>query len=84
MANAEAMVTTSDNPYSPFTEFDEWYAFDEEKGYHTLSLLAAVTVTSSELSEADQTLAIDRAIDEIIKYNVTGKYVKVYEELEES
>ena len=27
-----AMLTTSDNPYDPFTQFDEWYAFDERKG----------------------------------------------------
>lgn len=31
----EVMLTTEDNPFDPFTQYDEWYAFDYEKGYHT-------------------------------------------------
>ena len=28
-------ITTVDNPYDPFEEWDEWYLFDKTKGYHT-------------------------------------------------
>ena len=73
----EFMLTTVDNPYDPFTRFDEWYQFDEAAGYHTCAYLARVTVTSSELSEADQELAIDQAIDEIVQENTLGIYRKV-------
>jgi len=73
------MITTTDNPFSPFTEFKEWYSYDELKGYRTLSLLASVTNTSPNLSFVDQELAIDRAIDEMIEYNILGIYKKVYE-----
>lgn len=71
------MLTTVDNPYDPFTQYDEWSAFDEEHGYYTPSLLARIAISSDELSEADQDLAIETAIDEIIEYNVSGMHKKI-------
>lgn len=74
---AESMLTTVDNPYDPFTKFDEWYAFDEASGYHSSALLARIVRTSDDLSEADQSLAIEEAIDEVVRENVLGIYRKV-------
>lgn len=71
------MLSTADNPFNPFTQFDEWNAFDQRKGYHTLAYLARVINTSSELSEADQSLDYERAIDEIMTYNLLGNYIRV-------
>lgn len=73
----EHMLTTVDNPFDPFTQFDEWYAFDEGSGYHSTGLLARVVKTSNEISETDQSLAIEQAIEEIVKENVLGIYRKV-------
>lgn len=67
-------LTTIDNPYSPFTQFDEWYAFDESQGYHTCSYLARVTHTSGELSQDDENDIYQDAIKEIVRLNITGKY----------
>lgn len=75
----EYMLTTSDNPFNPYTQWEEWYAFDVGAGYHTSSYLARVARSSDELSVADQSLAIKDAIDEILEFNVTGNYVKAYE-----
>lgn len=77
MADGEHMLTTTDNPYNPFTQFDDWNAFDMEKGYHTLSFLARVVLRSPDLSEADQFEAEEMAIDEIARENVLGIYRKV-------
>jgi hypothetical protein len=71
------MLTTVDNPWNPFTHFDEWYAFDQSAGYKTTSLLARIASTSEELSDADQDLAVEQAIDEIVRENVTGMYRKI-------
>jgi len=71
------MLTTVDNPYDPFTEYTKWSAFDEERGYYTPQLLGRVVVFSDELSETDQDLAIESAIDEIVKHNVSGMHRKV-------
>ena len=80
---ATAMLTTVDNPFNPFTHFDEWYQWDEAAGYHTTSFLARIARTSDDLSEADQELAIDLAIDEIVRENVLGLYRKVEKETTE-
>jgi len=73
----EWVLTTVDNPYDPFTQWDEWYAYDARLGYHTPSFLARVVATSDDLSDADQAIAIQFAIDEIVRENVLGIYRKV-------
>ncbi len=73
----EHMLTTIDNPFDPFDDYDNWYAYDYRKGHHTPGFLARIAVVSDELSEVDETLAIEQAIDEIIKENVSGMYRKV-------
>lgn len=71
------MLTTVDNPFDPFVQYDEWYAWDRNAGYHTPGLLARIAKTSDELSDADQHLAIQQAIDEIVQENVLGVYRKI-------
>jgi hypothetical protein len=73
-----AMLTTIDNPFNPFTEFQKWYNYDILKGYDTCAYLARIAKTSPELSEEDYEKAIDDAIDEIVKQNILGIYKKVY------
>lgn len=77
----QSMLTTIDNPYDPFDDYDSWFAFDDRQGYHTPGFLARIAVTSDELSEADQNLAIEEAIDEIVQENVLGLYKKVSREI---
>lgn len=71
------MLTTIDNPFDPFTQFDEWYRFDTDHGYNTCAYLARVSVDASSLGEEEEKLEINRAIDEILKFNVLGIYKKV-------
>lgn len=73
----EYMLTTVDNPFNPFTEYDEWYAYDAMMGYNTPSFLARVAIVSTEISEPDQQLAIQLAIEEIVEENVLGMWRKV-------
>ena len=73
----EYMLTTVDNPYDPFTQWDEWYMWDLNAGYHTPGLLARFTFMSDEISEADQLLAIQQAIDLIVEENFSGMHKKV-------
>lgn len=71
------MLTTIDNPHDPFTKFDEWRQWDEASGYFTLSFLARIVQNSHELSSADEELSTELAIDEIVRENVNGMYLKV-------
>lgn len=70
-------ITTSDNPFDPEKQFDQWKTFDELQGYNTCSYLARVVRSSPDLSPLDQAIALETAIDEIVKYNVLGIYKKV-------
>lgn len=75
--NTEYMLTTVDNPFDPFTEYDEWLAFDISRGYNSSGFLARIALFSSEMSLPDQELAIQNAIDEIVEENVSGMWKKV-------
>lgn len=79
----ESMLTTIDNPHNPFEDFDSWYAWDTRHGYHTTSFLARIAVNSLELSDPDQHVALELAIDEIVRENVLGIYTKVTREVPE-
>ena len=74
------MLTTIDNPYDPFEQFDSWILFDMEKGYNTCAYLDRIAKTSSQLTDEENSKEIERAIDEIIKYDLFNRYKKVYSE----
>ena len=74
-------LTTVDNPYNPFEQFTSWFLFDEEKGYHSSSYLGRIARTSDQLSDEENNQEIERAIDEIIKYDFTNTYRKVKEKV---
>jgi hypothetical protein len=73
----EYMLTTVDNPFNPFTEWDEWLAYDTRMGYNTPGLLDRIAINSDELSEPDQAVALQDAIEEICRENVLGIFRKV-------
>lgn len=80
-------LTTSDNPYDIFTQYDLWSSYDENLcGYYTQSYLARIAGDVSGLSGPDAERITEEAIDEIISMNlpitspITGTratYVKV-------
>ena len=71
------MLTTFDNPYDPFEQFSSWFLFDVEKGYDSCAYLGRIARTSEQLSDDENDLEIERAIDEIIKYDFRNIYKKV-------
>jgi hypothetical protein len=79
MAN-ECALTTYDNPFDPFTQFDSWFAFDTEKGYYTCSRIARLTNLTDDMSEVERNEEIERAIDKIIEIDVLDVYKKVKRE----
>lgn len=73
----QVMLTTIDNPFDPFEQFDSWFLFDVEKGYNSCSYLGRIAKTSEQLSDDENNEEIERAIDEIIKYDFTNTFKKV-------
>lgn len=74
---SECMLTTNDNPFDPFEDFTSWFLFDVEKGYNTCSYLARIANLTDDLSQQEANQEIERAIDEIIKYDFMDIYKKV-------
>ena len=72
-----SMLTTTDNPFNPFDQFDDWYSFDVQHGYNTCSYLARIAQTSPEMSNEEYLEAVDQAIDEILEFNILGIYKRV-------
>ena len=74
---AKCALTTFDNPFDPFDQFDSWLMFDTDKGYNSCSYLDRIARTSDALSDEENEKEIERAIDEIIKYDFMNIYKKV-------
>ena len=67
----DILLTTKDNPYNPFTQYDEWKYFDEtQKHYYTEAYIAR-EVGMLDPDIGDEALAHERveAFKEIIKLN---------------
>lgn len=72
----ERMLTTTDNKYDPFTQWDQWDAYDRAMGYHTTAVLARFIRSSDDLPEAVQSQAYEDAIDDFLEVVVTGTDAK--------
>lgn len=64
-------LTTVDNPYDPFEDFDKWFVYDITNGYNSCAYLARIATTSEQLTEEENLKEIDSAIDEIVALNPT-------------
>lgn len=74
---AKCALTTVDNPFDPFDQFDSWFRFDSDKGYNSCSYLDRIARTSDQLSDEENEQEIERAINEILKYDFMNIYRKV-------
>lgn len=86
MLTERVALTTTDNMYNPFTEFDKWYRFDEDNGYHTSSYVARLCellgfqpYTFDDETEEENELIKEQAIEYILKYDPNKTYVRVTE-----
>ena len=77
----ECKLTTIDNPFDPFEEFDSWFMFDIENGYKSCEYLARIAKLSDDMTESEVEEEIERAIDEIIYYDFRNIYKKVKREV---
>lgn len=71
------LLTTEDNPFSPFDEFHQWWTYDELHGHHTCGLLAKYIVTSTNFPQWMQDEARHTAIDLILEEAIHAKFKKV-------
>lgn len=82
---SECLLTTTDNPYNPFDNFDEWYNYDlllarQQERPDVCSYLDRISRVNSLMPSGMYDKAVESAIDEIVEFNITGKYMKITEE----
>ena len=77
MTSSECCLTTIDNPFDPFNDFNNWFVFDVSKGYNSCAYLSRIAKTSEQFTDEENYSEIERAIDEIIKYDFLNIYKKV-------
>lgn len=73
----EFAITTIDNPYNPFLDFESWYLFDVVKGYNTCGYLARVIESFPKNPDTEESSITEKAIDQIIKYDFRNIYKKI-------
>lgn len=77
---AAYMATTMDNPYNPFTHFDEWRAYDVLHHYNTCELVAYFDESSSFMEDEDYEFEVNQAINKLLDFDPFGIHIKVKEE----
>ena len=78
------MLSTIDNPFNPFEDYSSWLMFDKEKGYDSAERLMRIAKLSDDMTQKEENEEIERAIDEIIKYDFLNVYTKVSKTLNET
>ena len=73
----QVMITTNDNPFDPFDNFDEWFHYDCEKGYYSCSVLMRIASFKDDFTDLERNIEIERAIDAIVEYDFTDTFKKV-------
>lgn len=59
-------LTTSDNPYDPFKEWDLWLHYDISHGYSTCERIASIIHPAEALTDEINDRVIEDVMDEII------------------
>ena len=70
------LLSTTDNPYSPFSQWEQWYMHDLRKGYDTCGLIARLGCGSKVLDDEVEASAMRT----IVHYNFSGVHITVVPE----
>lgn len=70
-------LTTIDNPFNPFINFSEWFLYDVGQGYNTCGKIDRLTERFDGMTEAEETKAVEKAIDLIIENDILNIYKKI-------
>jgi hypothetical protein len=73
------MLTTIDNPYDPWLEYESWLIFDRQQGYNTNELLASKCLLINDLNEEEQDLEIQDAMNTIVQSSLFPFHIIVKE-----
>lgn len=70
-------LTTIDNPFDPFEQYESWLNYDKRMNYDTPGLQSRYARTSDELSDAENEIEINDAITRVIVNDPLNMYIRV-------
>jgi hypothetical protein len=77
----DVMLTTVDNPFNPFQQYESWWRYDHDHKYNTNEYLARVVglnLSNEDMLNEDMlNEATDNAIDQIMANDADGLYAIV-------
>jgi hypothetical protein len=76
-------LTTTDNPYDPCDQYDQWKLFDKMHNHDCEELIARFANLSDQLTDTENLIELETAIDEIIAVDLEGVYKKIKKEYTE-
>ena len=75
-------ISTSDNPFNPITEYEQWLQFDRTHGYNSDQYVANIVEDYDDLMDQQQVnFEKEKAIDDIIRLFPGMNFIKVVEEV---
>lgn len=66
------MISTTDNPFNPFDDFEHWKSFDDTHGHNSLAILARLAKCSDGLTPKENSREIATTIEDIAKNIVSS------------
>lgn len=76
--NKHYLITTIDNPYSPFDEFDDWWRYDRIHNYGTIEKLSRLSPNSDLFTDEENADETDKAVDRLMAIDILGIYKKAF------
>lgn len=76
----ELMLSTSDNPYNPKTDYEKWRRWDVDNGYNTEEYLSRLTDVPDDVDmDDDITISklVNKAVQDILDNDDQGIYILV-------
>lgn len=65
----DVWITTVDNPFDPFTQWDRWFNFDEQNNYKTCERVARLAHCNSDnLTEKENRGLLTQAITRLFEF----------------
>lgn len=71
MSDTRRMLTTIDNPHSPFDDFPGWHLYDLSKGYNTSALMARLRAVGDGSFD-------DGSFDDVVERILDNDFLPIY------
>lgn len=69
MDTKNGLLTTTDNPFDPFTQWEEWLAFDRNNKYFTCEIIARLTDEKPNDDEDEKESKYNKAVQMLLDFS---------------